>query len=494
MKYEIQSVQDLKATHELYKLFSPAWDSYNLAYNGGLELVKTVLQRHDRETPRNYQQRIQEGYTFNFARAIIDLFNFYLLGSPPTRNYGTLEEDVQFRMFLDDVDQYGTNYDLFVAEAQKTASIFGCVGILVNKIAFGHTKEREIQDKIYPYCAIYTPASILDWEWIRSPETGRPELTFVKLYEGDGRYILWDRDRWEEWQITKTVPIEKIDSGENKLGEIPFFWMKNMRNTMVPYLGMSDLVEIAMISESIIRNLSCGEEILKLAGFPMLRVPMETDSEYAEVDPQAAGGEVPAGVRAVQEFNPEFGADAKPDWMKTEVLEPIEAILKWIDRKADEIFRIAHLSGVHGQRRSNNEVASGLALRYEFQQLFSVLKQKSEYMTEAERNIVHFWLKWQNQETMFASVQIEAAKSFTMDDLSVSIDNFTKAMETIPSETFIVSAMKVMVKQLLPDITDENLKTIETEIMADPLKFLVAVKQLPVQERDKPAGTENNVE
>jgi hypothetical protein len=130
--------------------------------------------------------------------------------------------------------------------------------------------------------------------------------------------------------------------------------MPNIKNLTKPYIGVSDIVDISRIVASIIRNLSSGEEMIKFAGFPMMRKPMRWEGEEGQTDE--------TGHQAVQEFDPEWGEAGKPDWMESVILEPIEATLKWIDRKVDEIYRVAHLSGVHGQRKSNNEVASGLAL------------------------------------------------------------------------------------------------------------------------------------
>lgn len=190
----------------------------------------------------------------------------------------------------------------------------------------------------------------------------------------------------------------------------------------------------------------------------MMRKPMRRDGEDAPEDQ--------TGPRAVQEFDPELGDKGKPDWMESVILEPVESILKWIDRKTDEIYRVAHLSGVHGQRKSNNEVASGLAMRYEFQQLTSVLGKKSHSMCEAEKQIVRFWLMWQNKFDLFKEIKITRSKSFSVDDLSISLDNLIKSMKEVISKTFRQEAQIAMTRMTLPDLKDSIRVQIESEIQS----------------------------
>jgi hypothetical protein len=226
-----------------------------------------------------------------------------------------------------------------------------------------------------------------------------------------------------------------------------------------PYIGVSDIVDVSRIVASTVRNLSCGEEIIKLAGFPMLRIPMETGGSIDTGDDEDLE---PTGPRVVHEFDPTHGDGAKPDWMPTEILEPIQAILDWMDRKSDECYRISHLAGIHGQRTSS-EPQSGLALRYSFQQLFSVLNKKSENMTEAELQIIRLWMKWQNKEEDFKDVSITRSKEFSIDDLAVALDNAFTAMGRMVSKTYRVEMQKKVRNHTLPDLDKATREKIDKE-------------------------------
>lgn len=465
---DFKTKQELEYTIPVYKENIVAWTEYDLVYKSGRDLIDYALYKHPRESQQNYVARLRDGYTFNFGRAIVNIFSFYLNDKEVVRELPGLEDDVQFKMFLKDCDLNGTDYDVFINETQKYASAIGAVGILVNKpgdIAMSNaTLKDEITKGIYPYYAPYSLPNILDWEWKRNPVTHRRELSFLKLRESDNTYTCWFWDRWQRWRLAeKNGQPEMFQEGENPLDEIPFTWMPNLRNIEVPEIGYSDLIDIAPIVLSIAQNLSCGEEMVKLAGFPIMREPMEQDL----LDLESGSDESVVGPRAVKEFDPTHGAHGKADWMPTEILEPVTASLMWIDRKIDEIFRIAHLSGVHAQRKSNNKVSSGLALRYEFTQLNSVLMDKAKHQTEAELRCFKYWLKWQNKENLFNDIEIKRKREFSTDEMAIALDNAVTSMRNVASKTFRIRTQQKVANATLPDLTQKDKKAIEDEIAAN---------------------------
>ena len=467
------TTEDLKKKHEIHTERRDEWNLYHLAYEGGAPFIRFALGRHVRESLPNWYERLNEGICLNYSKTIIDLFNFYLTEKAAARKLPGISTDRQWQMFFLDCDLWNTNFDIYLKETQKISSIYGTAGVLIDKTrAKTMSKAFEINNRIYPYCVRYTPPNILDWEFVRNKDTGRPELVFLKLLEEEGFYLVWYKDKWERYRIieeTKTGIKKELrkavleDSGKNELGEIPFVWVPNQRRlSKNNYIGVSDIVEISRITASIIRDMSCGGETIKYAAFPMMRKPMAAEDEEEVEDV--------VGNRAVLEFDPEHGEAGKTDWLEAPILSPIEAILKWIDRKVDETFRTAHLSGVHGQRKSNNDASSGIALRYEFQQLNAVLSQKSVNLTEAERNIIRLWLKWQNMEDKFKDIEITRDQNFSIDDLAMNLDNTFRAISEIPSKTFAQLLQKSVVKQMLPSLTDDDYTKIDTEISEAPDK------------------------
>ena len=119
------------------------WAFYGLAYQGGRTFTDFALQQHTRESPDNWKARQAEGICFNYSSSVIDLFNFYLTEKPAVRNLGDLTENVQWTMFKKDADLYGTNFDVFLNEAQKMAAIYGAVGVLIDKPNSENTVQKD---------------------------------------------------------------------------------------------------------------------------------------------------------------------------------------------------------------------------------------------------------------------------------------------------------------------------------------------------------------
>jgi len=460
----------------------------------GAPFINYALEKHTRESDSNWKSRQKEGICFNYSSIVIDLFNFYLTEKPAVRELGSLTNSTLWEMFTKDADLYGTNFDVLLNEAQKMAAIYGAVGVLIDKPSSkNNTLKDDIRDGIYPYCALFTLPNILDWKHERDPETNRPTLTYLKLLDFDNRYLLWWPDKWEIWKLPEGSPTpfrvhqhtdtsnyepkpgdnkyadtpgtpynamltnqtaKLIDEGENPLGEIPFLWFQNIKSVVDPYIGVSDIKEISRITASIIRNISYGEEVIKFAGFPQARRPMVREGEPINNE---------AGVTAILEFDPELGEAGKPDWLESEVLEPIEAILAWINKKTGETFQLAHLSGIHAHEKSD-QVRSGVALRYEYQQLSRVLTKKSENLTETELGIIKYWLKWQKKSSWFKDVRIVRSKDFSIDDLSQSLENAVMADKLVPELTFKKELMKVVAKRVLPDLSTQKHIEIKTAI------------------------------
>lgn len=460
MATEKMTKEKLDEKSQLYKDHYEEWELYDIVFRSGKDLIDYAIYRHPRESEKNHAARLRDGYVFNLGKTVIDIFHFYLTEKDVVRDLKGLADDPQWKMFERDADLNGTDYTVLLNEAQKFSSVMGSVGILVNKPAAKQTVAEEVKNGIYPYYALYSLTNIYDWRFEKNKETHRKELSYLKLYEGDDTYTFWYKDRWEQWRIPeKNTKPELVDEAVNPLGEIPFVWLPNIKDLMHPEIGISDIVDVSRIVTSMTQNLSCGEEMIKLAGFPIMRIPRVREGEEED--------EFAIGPRATIDFDPSL-KDAKADWMPTEIKEPIEATLAWVERKSDEIFRIAHLSGIHGQRKSDTSgVASGLALRYEFSQLNSVLLAKSSNLNETELQALRLWLKWQGKEDLISDMEIKRSSQFSIDEMSVELDNAITAMTRVMSKTFRDRVQEKIVKHTLPDISQQDKETIQREIEAN---------------------------
>lgn len=476
-----EETRRLDEKHVDYEAMLSKWQFWGSAYEGEEEFLKIVLAQNSRESNDNFQSRLNEGEVFNYCATIVDLFSRFLSQQQIHRDLGKLFQDELWQMFWKDIDLYGTDYDVFWNSAEKLASVYGVVGILVDKPkgikATDNsivTKADEIGNQSYPYCSLFIPENIHDWQFTRNPITARPELTYLKLKETDG-YLAWTLNEWERWTLKPGFQseYEKTDEGVNPLNEIPFVWFTNYTNLKKPRLGISDIKGVARIQSAITRDLSNGSEIIKYAAFPMMRKPMVSASAEPSQDDDVSG------VTAILEFDPDL-PHSKPDWLEAKVKEPIDAILKWLDKKVAEIYRNAHLSNIHGQAQSS-EARSGLALKYECQQLSSSLSAKGNDMDEAELKMIRLWLKWQNMETMFKDIVVSRLSSFSIDDLSIQLDHCLIATTIVQTDTFKKVLRKKVARLILPDETGATMAAIDEEI--DSAKESVDIFEAPAEKK-----------
>jgi len=489
----VMSISELEATHRTYEQHRLFWDFLLASYEGLRALVAGgfAIRRNERESYNNYMRRIREAYGFNYSSSIVEIFNMYLFKSPAKRDMGVLSEDKQWKMFETDCNLYGDNFLVWLLESQRWAGVLGHVGILIDKSSRGfQTAEEELNAGVYPYVARYFPQNILDWEYKRD-ENNRPYLSYVKVRDDDGYYRIWTSDYWtryripEDLQTTKTTvtdidtgqvrggvtvetggeqAIESDANGDNPFydasrgrGEIPFVWLYNIKSKTRP-IGVSDIKDVAYIDRSIITNLSEGEEVITYGAFPMMRKPMEEMGKGAS----GRGGQDDAGVTAILEFDPEH-PESKADWLEAAVAEPIDAILRWIERKASEIYRTTNIGGM-AATEIQSQARSGVALKSEFQLLNGKLISKGNNVEESELSIKRYWCMWQNRQDAFATISVEWPETYDIENLAEDLANALTSKTLVNSKSFLVAIQKKVARAMLPNADNKLLAEIDGEI------------------------------
>ena len=456
------TMADLKYKNQLYTLNIQSWEFYRAAYNGGDKFLDVVLFQHPRETDEAFIQRKKEAFTFNYPNSIIHLLNFFLTDTPPLREPGSLGDRLDYQKFLRDADLYGTDFDVFINEAQKLSAIFGTVGLLVDKQGGEHIADDK---NVYPYLSCYTPDNIYDWSFERDFNSNTYKLNYIKLKDDMNTYLIWTKTYWQKYICDKeNDKILEIIEGENPIGEVPFLFMPNIRSIEAPYLGLSDLKDVASICGVIARTLSECSEIIKYSAFPMLKMPDEIDE--TGLSGGSAAGEtdnVIVGSSAVLGFNPEYGTGGQPNWLTSPVLDPVKGIREYTDYVTEEMFRGCLLSSLLIQREKS-QTKSGSLLRVEQKQLSSLLSKKANNMIEAEIGIIRLWCKWQSCEELVDSYSLSKTRAFSVDEMSTEIEYSLNTIAQMPSDSFARAMFKKIANVLLPNVPIVVLKKIEDEI------------------------------
>jgi hypothetical protein len=453
--------KDIENQHQHYKGMIPRWEYFIRSYLGGKEYADgKFLQPYMLEFENEYYKRIQYTPLDNHCRNIIDIYSSFLFRVEPVREMGSLEEDLSVEQFMDDADLEGRSFNALIVEAQRFASIYGHVWLLMDKPSTNvMTRAEELDQGIRPYLNIYTPENVLDWHYTRN-NAGYYFLDYLKIREeqtAEGEfYKLWFIDKIDTVFVS-TINREEpklMNSVPNPLGKIPAVILYNQRSPMRG-LGVSDLNDVADLQKSIYNELSEIEQIIRLSNHPSLVKTKDTD----------AG----AGAGSIIEIPDNIDANLKPY-----ILQPngsnLDGVLRSINHKVEAINRLTHVGTI---RATAERVQSGIALRTEFELLNARLSEKSKLMELAEEQLWRLFADW--QETAFDG-EVDYPDSFDIRDWAVDLELLQSAKASnIQSPTFAKEIDKQIAKTVIED--DTTLEQINTEIDSN----TTALGQFPQQ-------------
>jgi hypothetical protein len=442
------SRQDIENQHQHYKGMMPRWEYFIRSYLGGKEYQDgKFLQPYQLEFENEYHKRINFTPLDNHCRNIIDIYSSFLFRVEPVRQYGSLTEDMSVEQFKDDADLEGRSFEALMREAQRFASIYGHVWLLMDKPSTNvMTRAEELDQGIRPYLNIYTPENVLDWHYTRN-DAGYYYLDYLKIREeqtAEGEYYkLWYLDKIDCVFVSSTSRDEPklISSLPNPLMKIPAVILYNQRSPMRG-LGVSDLTDVADLQKAIYNEFSEIEQIIRLSNHPSLVKTKDTD----------AG----AGAGSIIEIPENLDANLKPY-----ILQPngsnLDGVLRSINHKVEAINRLTHVGTL---RATAERVQSGIALRTEFELLNARLSEKSKLMELAEEQIWRLFAEW--QETVFDG-EIEYPESFDIRDWATDLELLQQAKASnIKSATFAKEIDKQIARTVIED--DTTLEQIDSEI------------------------------
>jgi len=494
------TVGDLIATHELYDRNVAEWVFLTAVYEGIREIIRHgLIEQHEREPNLAYARRLKELFGFGYSKSVVEIFHFFLFKKEPTHKLGKLLDDKRWKLFQEDANLYGMDYNATIMDIALWAAVQGHMGILVDKanVSF-QTVEQQISNKVYPYIAKYHPKAILDWKWDRD-EFNRPFLSYLKLEDDDGQYRIWEPNRWEIWELPKdkegnpdksneSADAVFIDAGPNPIKVIPFIFFYNQRSKKLN-IGNSDIHEVSRIDLSIIRNMSQIEEIIYYAAFPMMRKPMR-DAKPTEVNAPQQDDEV--GVQSILEFDPEH-PDSKPDWLESVVSEPVEATLHAVEKKIEEIYRAANIGGMAATEPTKSP-QSGVAKRIDFQLLNSKMVSKAINLEDAENKILELWCRW---EMVWEKYKDEAkmgrARTFDIEELATALEDAVTAKAVVISDRFNELLQKQVARQVLPTATEKQMADIDKEIEKNVKNDRPGDKNIPGIDNPELKGGDRNI-
>ncbi len=443
--------EELLKCHRDYELYSDEWRYFISSYFGGRVYKDgNYLLQHPFESITNYNRRKEISYYYNYCAPIVDIFVSHLFRKKAERELGSLKKDQLFKAFMSDADLEGSSLDHFMRDAQRYASVYGRVSIVVDKPSkVPDTLAMAREEDIRPYLSLVTPENLTDWSYVRL-SSGKPVLDRVKIREGSGLYRIWTRSGWELWRIDKgSGEVMLVSEGAHNLGIVPVVNLYNKRSGK-QMIGVSDIQDIADINKNIYYLCSDAKEIIENTAFPMLALPYEKGT---------GGEEKQIGPRNILQFDP-TEANSKPYWLEAPHSSLTE-IREWVKQDIAEIHRIAKMGGVKSTE-DFRYARSGVAIELEYQQLHATLSEKADNIEEAEKQILGLWTAWQGCDF---DGRVDYPDDFSVRDLDRELERSIKAKKTVlSSPTFNSEIEKRIARMTMPKISEEAKEKIESEI------------------------------
>ena len=440
--------------HDLWNAHISNWEFYIRSYLGGNDYKNGYyLHRYILETPEEYDQRIRHTPLDNHCKNVVQIYTSFLWRVPPTRDYGSLDGDLQLSSFLQDADLDGRSFNTVMREVQMNASIYGNCWVIIDKPqSNANTRAEELAQDIRPYISIYTPENVVNWNYKRSAsgrfyldllvlvEDINAERAIVKVFTEETISTYHVEEYEQEYAEGEVKLLEEIP---NPIGRIPAVNVYNLRGNKRP-IGISDLADVAPLQQGIYNDYSEKEQLIRLANHPSL---VKTPNVEAS-----------AGAGAIIEIPEDLESALKPY-----IIQPsgqnLDGILKSIQSKIDAIDRITHMGSV---RSTGTQIASGIALQTEFQLLNARLSEKADYLENAEEQIWSLFARWQDKDW---DGSVNYPDTFDIRDWANDLQYLQMAKASgIKSETFNKEIDKQIAEAVIDD--NETIKTINDEIDA----------------------------
>ena len=470
--------------HPEYYSHLASWRFFGDTYAGGRKWFETNIHKYLREGESEYTKRVERAYRFNHTKEVVDLLNKYLFKQNIQRSEDAPES---VKKFWENTSRAGTSMNEFAKQISKHCSIFGRIGIVVDRQRASSnilTVEEERKANIKTYAYIVNPEDMLDYSfddemklnWILIKESYRDDAN--PLGEDSitvkTRYRLWTRDSWYLIQEKKKgrgkkTGYEVVDQGVHDLGEVPVILADNLL-TDEQYGAPSLINDIAYLDRAVANYLSNLDAIIQDQTFSQLIVPAQNISNE-----DAKNQLVELGTSRIFTYDA-AGSTHSPEYIYP---DPSQAhlILDVVARIIKEIYNSVGLSS----ERTNKDNAvsmdnsSGVAKAYDFERVNALLSAKADSLEVIENKIARLVAKWSGEESSLEGKSLVVyPDNFDTRGLYDEFDIAARLMLVEAPDKIRQEQMRLVVEKLFPLIKDELRKQIEAEIDEWPPKLDVA--------------------
>ncbi len=445
---------ELERGNRVYRAHCAEWVFLGQAFEGGRAWEEAcLLYRYLSESVVQLQERLRQTPMENHCRSVVSTYSGFLWRVPPKRSFGRLERCVALNVLNVNADKDGCDLNEFMKSVQQWSSVFGVVWVVMDKPAVAAlTKADEIGRDIRPYLRLYFPVNVLDWRFEERIEGGS-ELVYLKVRErvdgADGEawvYRIWTKERVEVWRVEGLDEPVLVGDWVNGIGVVPAVAHYNAK-PLERGVAASDLQDVARMQKSIYNDLSELHQMIRGSNHKTLVKNRNDDASTG------AGGVI---------IMDEDTAPEKRPYLLQADADALLGLLDAMDRKAEMINRMAHLTPVRSYR---SQVASGVAIETEFQILNTLLAGKAALLQATELRLFALFCLWEGLDFASSELVVTYPLRFELRDRNADLLFLRSARELaagIGSATLMVELNRQVARLVLE--RDDVLEVVEREL------------------------------
>lgn len=397
---------------------------------------------HTSERLEKYTRRQNLAYYINYVKPIVDAQVFPIFKSEPIReNINPL-----YNTFIDNVDGNDTTLSMFMKKVAIRAKLHGVEFVVVDmeRIEGTVTEKDIIDNRLYPYLYMVSPNQIIDYA---TDKFGK--LIYI-TYSVNNTVITEDGNKKsisESYTWTENVCRKRIEDKEevfdNPIGMIPIIPVYGCSNNSGDLIPQSDMYAIAKTNFALYNAQSELRERNRAQAFSLLTYPVTAEDDYESGLDTIQYGTADCILYRAENSN-------RPDFI-TPPAEPSDIIMAEINFMIQEIYRMASLKMLTSTNEYN---VTGIARKYENQQLYQSIGELAHNLQDAEFKIAKVFGKYTGKP--LDGITIMYNNEFGVEDTSEILSEATTALAMNICPEFNIEVKKKIIHSMLQD-TDNNL-------------------------------------
>ena len=412
--------------------------------SGGFETGDYLIP-HPREGIDKYNRRKCLAYYTNYVKPVVDSTVNPIFKTAPTRQNG----NSLYNTFIDDVDGNNTSLTRFMKKAAIRAKLHGVEFIVVDMEQLPNkeliTKQDVMDNRLYPYLYLVSPRQISDWAVDKFGKLIYIEykLTNVVVDDKGNKATNTETYRWTTSYCIKSTE-DGTETIPNSIGVIPVVPVYGAINDADCLIPQSDIYAIARTNLAIFQAASEYRERQRNQCFSIMTFPINGDKD----DYESGADAIKYGTSDCLIYDGTSGS--YPQFI-TPPADPSNTLLAEIEFMIKEIYRMASMQMTTGVNQYN---VSGLAKKWDNQQLFQTISDLSQNLQQAEYIIANIFSLYTSEDNSNLSVVYN--NEFGILDATEILNQATQSLSLNISPEFNVKIKEQVIRATLTDV-DQNI-------------------------------------